>query len=177
MSEKLQQAITAIKAGDKATAQRLLAEIIKAEPDNENAWLWMSSTLEHDENKKQCLQQVLKINPNHQLAQQGLAQLQQKPASQSGPIALPAEPERHATPPSPLAPPRTSERMSRWERMQAIGFGVALVLGGGFILYGLSILVPEHGASLPRPIALFCGGPIALLLGAMCIWAGIRGEK
>lgn len=45
MSDELQQAITLIKSGDKQNGRRLLAEILKAEPRNEQAWLWMSSVV------------------------------------------------------------------------------------------------------------------------------------
>ena len=39
MSNDLQQAIAAIKAGDKETGQQLLQQVINADPQNEAAWL------------------------------------------------------------------------------------------------------------------------------------------
>ena len=42
MSDALQRAIAAIRSGDKETGQRLLAQVIRNDPHNENAWLWMS---------------------------------------------------------------------------------------------------------------------------------------
>ena len=47
----IQQAITAIKAGDKATGKQLLIEIIKANPRNENAWLWMTQAVSTDKER------------------------------------------------------------------------------------------------------------------------------
>lgn len=76
MDTKLQQAISAIKAGNEKAGQRLLAQIIKADPKNEVAWLWMSTALDDSQKKKQCLQRVLQINPANETARKGLAQLE-----------------------------------------------------------------------------------------------------
>jgi Tfp pilus assembly protein PilF len=76
MSDKLQQAIALIRSGDKQNGGRLLAEVLKDDPQNEMAWLWMSGIVPKDEQRRHCLAQVLTINPNNQLAQKGLAQLQ-----------------------------------------------------------------------------------------------------
>jgi len=75
MSTTLDQAIAAIEAGNKAEGQRLLAEIIKSDPNNEYAWLWMSRAVEYDQNRQQCLEHILKINPNNQIARKELEQL------------------------------------------------------------------------------------------------------
>jgi predicted nucleic acid-binding Zn ribbon protein len=78
MSEKLQQAIAAIKSGDKRTGLQLLLDVIRSEPNNENAWLWMTQAVSSDKDRLKCLHRVLAINPNNQSAQRGLAVLQQK---------------------------------------------------------------------------------------------------
>ena len=76
MNDKLQQAITAIKSGDKVTGQQLLAQVIKAEPKNETAWLWMTTLTDDPEKKRYCLKTVLQINPNNEMAKKGLATLE-----------------------------------------------------------------------------------------------------
>ena len=76
MNDKLQQAINAIKADNKTVGQRLLAQVIKADPGNEVAWLWMSVAVDDLPRKKQCLQKVLKINPGNEAAKRKLAALQ-----------------------------------------------------------------------------------------------------
>jgi len=75
MNDKLRQAITAIKSGDKVTGQQLLAQVIKAEPKNETAWLWMTTVTDDPEKKRHCLKTVLQINPSNEMAQKGLATL------------------------------------------------------------------------------------------------------
>ncbi len=51
MSDKLNQAITTIKAGNKQTGKQLLIEILKTEPLNENAWLWMTQVVNKRDEK------------------------------------------------------------------------------------------------------------------------------
>lgn len=98
MPATLSQAIAAIKAGDKAIGQHLLAEVLKAEPNNEAAWLWKASLAETPEQRRQCLEQVLAINPGNELAQRGLATLNAagmaKPASSTPPASSEPPPHR-----------------------------------------------------------------------------------
>ena len=71
----LTQAIEYAKAGDKVKARQILTEIVQTEPNNETAWLWMSSVVEKKEQQTYCLQQALRINPNNQHATVGLSKL------------------------------------------------------------------------------------------------------
>lgn len=70
-NNKLQDAIMLIKAGDKSKALALLTEILKDDPRNENAWLWLS-TLATGDKQRRCLEKVLEINPNNEQARQEL---------------------------------------------------------------------------------------------------------
>jgi hypothetical protein len=75
LSEKLKQAISMVKAGDKLAARKLLVEILDGEPTNETAWLWFTDTLNSDAEKKIALEGLLKINPASQAAKLGLQRL------------------------------------------------------------------------------------------------------
>jgi len=75
MSEPLDQAITAIKTGDRDTGRLLLTRLTEAEPANEKAWLWLTQTTDSPTDRIIYLQHVLEINPNNVVAQQGLARL------------------------------------------------------------------------------------------------------
>lgn len=68
--DQLQQAIRAIETDDKGRAQKLLTQIIRADGTNEQAWLLLLQTDISPEHEKKCLEQVLKINPNNQVAKQ-----------------------------------------------------------------------------------------------------------
>lgn len=83
MSEKLNQAITAIKANDRVTGERLLNDVLKEDPLNETAWLWMSAVAESIEQRRHCLEQVLIINPSNQMAKLGIAKLPMPEISES----------------------------------------------------------------------------------------------
>jgi hypothetical protein len=80
-SEKLNSAIAAIKSGDNATGSRLLAEILKGEPSNESAWLWLSFCVDDIEKKKFCLKNALSLNPNNPYTAKELLNLEQPPQS------------------------------------------------------------------------------------------------
>jgi hypothetical protein len=90
MSDNLQRAIATIRAGDKATGKLLLAQVLQAEPGNQTAWLWMSAVVDTDEERVQCLERVLAINPNNETAKQGLEALKQK---QVAPLQAQTQPE------------------------------------------------------------------------------------
>lgn len=74
-SEKLNQAVSLIKAGNKPAALPILKEIVQAEPNNEMAWLWLYSCVSTTPQKTYCLQQALKINPNNENARLALEKL------------------------------------------------------------------------------------------------------
>jgi hypothetical protein len=77
MAPTLQDALNLIQQGDKAAATGTLATIVKSDPNNETAWLMLSSVLDDNDKKRQCLGRVLAINPNNSQATQELLRLQQ----------------------------------------------------------------------------------------------------
>lgn len=77
MADKLGQAIKFIKSGDRAYGKNLLTEILETDPENETAWLWMSAVVDTDGQRRECLKEVLKFNPNNQAAKRGLEKLEQ----------------------------------------------------------------------------------------------------
>jgi Tol biopolymer transport system component len=66
--DDIRQAIDYIKAGEKGEARRILANILKTNPDHEQAWLYMASCARTKEEYRQSIQRVLKINPTNQTA-------------------------------------------------------------------------------------------------------------
>jgi len=90
MAVSLELAISAIRAGRKEEGRQLLNLLIQQNPNNEMAWLWMSSVVNTDEQKARCLYHVLAINSKNQLAQRGL-QLLGIVVSDSRPVQLPRD--------------------------------------------------------------------------------------
>jgi tetratricopeptide (TPR) repeat protein len=81
-NKQLKQAISAYKSGEKQKAQKLLARLVKAEPDNEEAWFWLAACIENLEQRQYCLKRVLKINPNNNQARRALKKSEELQASQ-----------------------------------------------------------------------------------------------
>ncbi len=152
MSDNLQRAIAAIKAGDKKTGQQLLAQVINADPQNEAAWLWMASALDDPQEKKECLQKVLQINPDNEMAKKALAAFE-RPRE---PAELPRL-EDMAPKPAQEAAPSTHLAGSRLWRLSLVALGgvaVLLVLCIGAMLVvsslvGREALVSVFGPSNP----------------------------
>lgn len=76
MDEQLRMAIQAIRSGKKELGRSLLLQILKQNPENEKAWLWLSSVTE-GEHQQYCLERVLTINPQNEAARQQLEKLKQ----------------------------------------------------------------------------------------------------
>ena len=126
VSDRLQEAIAAIESGDPMIAQRLLVEILRSDSRNTDAWLWLAKVCE-PERRRQCLERVLMIHPNHEEAQEALAALdleelfqpaEPPPAPEPAPTPLP-EPQPPSKPvsatPSKTSASRPKRTSHRWE--------------------------------------------------------------
>jgi hypothetical protein len=74
----IKQSIKLIRAGEIDHAKKILSSMLKQDPKNERAWLWITKCFKDVEQKKYCLERVLKINPHNQLAQKAMARLIEK---------------------------------------------------------------------------------------------------
>jgi hypothetical protein len=72
---ELEQAIAALRAGKREEGRKLLAAVLRQDKDNLRAWQWMYNAAESDREKKYCLKEILRINPQNQKAAQMLAQM------------------------------------------------------------------------------------------------------
>lgn len=75
MTTLTQQGIEAMRRGDKAAARQLLQQAIQQNPQDINAWLWLSGAVSTEQERLKCLQQVIKIDPENAVAAKGIAQL------------------------------------------------------------------------------------------------------
>ena len=67
MTTILEQAVAYIKAGNLENGKKLLIQVIQQNPRDENAWLWMSRCVTSVEQKRECFQRALNINPDNQI--------------------------------------------------------------------------------------------------------------
>ena len=75
LDQILSRSITAYKADDMTTASKLLAQVIKQDPNNERAWLWLSGIVSSDAERLFCIKRLLAINPENEIAKHGLTLL------------------------------------------------------------------------------------------------------
>jgi tetratricopeptide (TPR) repeat protein len=72
----LQLGIAAFKAGDKVQARFCLLKAVRDDPNNEQAWGWLSNTAETKNERIECLHRVLRINPKNSAAEKVLKELE-----------------------------------------------------------------------------------------------------
>lgn len=90
------QGIAALQQGDRQRARELLSQATQLNPADEYAWLWLSSAVDNDWERRQCLERVLAINPSNEAARRELQNLP----------PIPAQPpfHQHQTPPPQTLP-------------------------------------------------------------------------
>lgn len=100
----LQRGIAAAQAGQKDTARQALQQAIRLDPQNETAWLWLSSVARDDQERIFCLKRLITINPHNEHAIKGLQRLGIEP---SGPVS---------TAPSSPVPSITDDKYARLQQ-------------------------------------------------------------
>jgi hypothetical protein len=78
MDELTDRGIAAVKAGNKPLAQKLLEDALRQDTDNLQAWLWLSGVLDSIEEKIECLENVVRLDPTNQAATRGLKSLKER---------------------------------------------------------------------------------------------------
>jgi hypothetical protein len=125
----LEQAVAHIRAGEVEKARPLLIEVLKQNPRDENAWLWMSRCVTEIEQKRYCFEKVLKLNPQNQYAIRSLSYLNR--------------------PVSPAAQPKVSQE-EPVQSVQKQGWGAALLNIALFTIAIFIVLLFLYAWSLTR---------------------------
>ncbi|GIV96839.1 MAG: hypothetical protein KatS3mg057_1496 [Herpetosiphonaceae bacterium] len=127
------EAIHLIRTGEVERGRQLLEQIVQQNPNDEYAWLWLSSVVPDDQKRRYCLERVLSINPQNEAAQRGLAKL---PPAPPQPLMspIPAAPQAWVPLPPPYvtfaAPPKPrSDRARLLIALGAVLLMAALVVG------------------------------------------------
>jgi hypothetical protein len=118
MNEKLQEAVALYKKGDKTQASRLLAEIVRQEPNNSVAWYGLSLCLADPDKKIYCLKRVVNLDPTHKKAQQLLEQLEGNERISNVQKAFTDAPED----------PVKKVSSSRWVTLSIVGVGGIILI-------------------------------------------------
>ena len=81
--DPLERAIEVIQSGDRTTGRHLLAAVLRSEPKNVRAWLWMSDLVDSHAQQLDCLRRVLDLDPTNATARARLVGLD-APQEQQG---------------------------------------------------------------------------------------------
>lgn len=73
LHDLIERGIAAARAERKEEAEDLLRQAVALDPHNERAWLWLSAVVDGVEAQRECLQNVLKVNPTNPFARSGLS--------------------------------------------------------------------------------------------------------
>lgn len=75
--ERLMDAIEHLKTDQRAEARAVLRALIAEDSDFEDAWLWMSLSVDTLDQSAVCLDNVLRVNPNNRRAAAALLRLRE----------------------------------------------------------------------------------------------------
>jgi len=157
-----QEAVDALRGGDKTRARELLTGLIKNDQSNVEYWIWLSAAMETSKERLYCLQTAFKLDPENATAKRGL-------------ILLGALPADETVQPFPMNRPRAWEerlllahekpKPKGWAAVKAspvFRLGIVVLIIGAIasgIGFGFVIPAMERNASrvifTPRPIQSF----------------------
>lgn len=95
-SDQLQQAYRLIKDGNKTQATAILVPIVRAEPNNADAWWLLANAVSNPDQQRRSLEQVLRLRPNDEKARRMLDRIG------GGSTPPPPPPPQPAPPPDPF---------------------------------------------------------------------------
>ena len=139
-----QEAVNALRRGDKPRAKELLTHLLQSDQNNPTYWIWLSASVEVNKERIYCLQTALKLDPENATAKRGL-------------ILLGALSPDETIQPFPMNRPRAWEEklLLSHEKPKERGLRVAmrspLLSLGGLAVIGIGMcLVIYFGVILPR---------------------------
>ncbi len=78
-----QDAVDALRDGDRARAKDLLTRLLQADQNNATYWVWMSGAVETAKERIYCLETALKLDPESSIAKRGLILLGARPPDEN----------------------------------------------------------------------------------------------
>jgi len=123
-----QEAVDAINEGNKVRGKDLLTRLIKQDQDNAEYWLWMSAVVDSTKERRYCLNQSIKFDPDNQMARRGLILLGDLPPDES--LIIPYEAQKRKWQLPPLTPLEKPQAKIPWLKvgLTSLGLFAAVVL-------------------------------------------------
>ena len=153
MDDKLKRVDSLIKEGKEDEARGILIQMLKQNPKNDEAWVWLASITSDREKRQKCIEEALKINPNNATAKRVL----QKMAAP--PVETPAEKPK-AQKLSPMV-----HIICGWPLI-LVFFGGAIGGALGGLAYGANIAI--YKSDLPGALKIVLNPLVGIL--AIALW-------
>ncbi|MFW5696206.1 MAG: tetratricopeptide repeat protein, partial [Phototrophicaceae bacterium] len=129
--EQLKQAVKLIKAGDRATATKVITAAIKADKNNPDAWFLLANVLTEPDKQIKALENALKIDPGYQRARTMLDKLRPPEEAPSAASPLDVADEEYAD--TSYAFDNNDDDVEDYDMMAAAGVGAAGLASGVFV--------------------------------------------
>ncbi|MGC8856062.1 MAG: tetratricopeptide repeat protein [Anaerolineae bacterium] len=153
-----QDAVDALREGNKARARELLTLLLKSDQQNATYWVWLSAAMETPKERAYCLQTALKLDPENAAAKRGLLLLGALPPDEH----IPPFPLNHPRPwenelllAHETRPPRDTRPLTANPFMRLAALGILGVLICGLLLSGFLF----QRQARPRPTLTHTPGP------------------
>jgi len=156
-----QEALKAIREGERSRARDLLTRLIKADQNQVKYWLWMSTVVETGRERIFCLKEVLRIDAQHVEARRGLILMGAAPPDER--MAIPLRLQKRNWKSQVQTADSPVKILGKVSKIQA-GL-IAVVLLVAVVLVGITIL-PDRSpatAGVPRLTALITLTPSSTL--------------
>jgi len=85
----LKRAILAVQSGRLEEARRLLVSILRQDPENAAAWVWLGKAVDDPEKRRECFSRALRADPNNEEARLGLVALLSGPQAEEASTGKP----------------------------------------------------------------------------------------
>jgi len=147
-----QEAVEALRGGNKAKAKDLLTKLLKADQKNTQYWIWLSATVETTKERIYCLQTAFDLDPEDAIAKQGLTILGALPPDESvRPFSLdrPRQwDEKLALDSDKPKEKKTFKSIITSPTGRLVGFGLVGAALIAFVVFGL--ILPNRTVFTPR---------------------------
>jgi len=158
----LTEAIAAIRTGERARARELLSRLLRADSQNAEYWIWMSSVVDLPRERIYCLESALRIDPTNRAALRGLAVLgARRPEEKEIPSPVRLPQRDYALPETLAEPEKEPEPVP--ENVPAVGLPKA----------GAATFKPRKGAGIGRVFGMLAVGAAGIGVVAIIVYVVI----
>ncbi|MEJ2013469.1 MAG: hypothetical protein P8X64_14755 [Anaerolineales bacterium] len=155
----LTEAIAAIRTGDRARARELISRLLRADSQNAEYWIWMSSVVDLPRERIYCLESALKIDPTNRAALRGLAVLgARRPDEKEIPSPVRISKREYTLPQTQAGPEKETEPVD--ETGPVVGLPKAAT----------TTFKPKRGANVGRMAGMLAVGGARTLAGWPACW-------